>query len=121
MQRDIEELRKDLTSGPSADAERKRYLNEPWSRSMQEGSLTPFKERRVVDRALQVVTHHDNQPMTQWGVWDCGILHLNVYDWARETIGELPGRGNTRTLERVNGLGQLLDLMKGHLVLQERA
>ena len=28
-------------------------------------------------------------PMTQWGIWDCARLHLNLYDWAGN-YGALP-------------------------------
>ena len=55
-------------------------------------------------------------PMTQYGVWDCGILHLNVYDWAGNH-GALPGGEHNNEL-KLNGLGELLDLIKGNLVLQ---
>ena len=66
-------------------------------------------ERPVV--TLQTVT-----PMTQWGIWDCARLHLNVYDWAGN-YGALPG-GKHKNEFVLNGLGDLLDLLKGNLVLQ---
>ena len=55
-------------------------------------------------------------PMTQWGVWDCARLHLNIYDWAGN-YGQLPG-GKHKNEFVLNGFSELLDLMKGNLVLQ---
>ena len=55
-------------------------------------------------------------PMKQWGIWDCARLHLNLYDWAGN-YGALPGGEHKNELV-LNGLGELLDLMKGNLVLQ---
>ena len=66
-------------------------------------------ERPVL--TLQTVT-----PMTQWGIWDCARLHLNIYDWAGNN-GALPSGEHKNELV-LNGLGELLDLMKGNLVLQ---
>ena len=55
-------------------------------------------------------------PMKQWGIWDCARLHINVYDWAGN-YGALPDGKHKNELV-LNGLGELLDLMKGNLVLQ---
>ena len=55
--------------------------------------------------------------MTQWGIWDCARLHLNLYDWAGDRGGVLPG-GEHKNELILNGLGDLLDLLKGNLVLQ---
>ena len=80
----------------------------------QKGGVQYPGEVWLIERP--VVTLQTTTPMTQWGVWDCGILHLNVYDWAGN-YGALPGGKHKNDLE-LNGLGELLDLMKGNLVLQ---
>ena len=49
---------------------------------------------------------------TQWGIWDCARLHLNLYDWAGDRGGVLPG-GEHKNELILNGLGDLLDLLKG--------
>ena len=66
-------------------------------------------ERPIVK--LQTMT-----PMTQWGIWDCARLHLNIYDWAGN-YGALPG-GKHKNELILNGFDELLDLLKGNLVLQ---
>ena len=38
-------------------------------------AISGLIERPVL--TLQTVT-----PMTQYGIWDCARLHLNLYDWA---------------------------------------
>ena len=81
----------------------------------RKGSVQYPGEVWLIERP--VVTLQTTTPMTQWGVWDCGILHLNVYDWAGN-YGALPEAVSTRIIWTLNGLGELLDLMKGHLVLQ---
>ena len=80
----------------------------------RKGSVQYPGEVWLIERP--VVTLQTTTPMTQWGVWDCGILHLNVYDWAGN-YGALPDGKHKNELE-LNGLGELLDLMKGNLVLQ---
>ena len=49
-------------------------------------------------------------------MWDCARLHLNVYDWAGN-YGALPSGEHKNELV-LNGLTELLDLMKGNLPLQ---
>ena len=80
----------------------------------RKGSVQYEGEIWLIERpvlTLQTVT-----PMTQYGIWDCARLHLNLYDWAGD-YGVLPG-GRHKNEFVLNGLGELLDLMKGNLPLQ---
>ena len=80
----------------------------------RQGSVRYPGEVWLVERpvlTLQTVT-----PVTQWGVWDCGRLILDLYDWAGYG-GPLPS-GAHKNVFTLNGLSELLDLMKGNLVLQ---
>ena len=81
----------------------------------REGSVRYAGEIWLVERP--VVTLQAATPMTQWGIWDCALLHLNLYDWAGDRGGVLPG-GEHKNELTLNGLGDLLDLLKGNLVLQ---
>ena len=78
------------------------------------GSIQYPGEVWLVERP--VVKLQTTTPMTQWGIWDCARLHINVYDWAGN-YGALPDGKHKNELV-LNGLGELLDLMKGNLVLQ---
>ena len=78
------------------------------------GSVQYPGEVWLVDRP--VLKLQTTTPMTQWGIWDCARLHLNVYDWAGN-FGALP-KGKHKNEMVLNGLGEFLDLLKGNLVLQ---
>ena len=80
----------------------------------RKGSIQYPGEIWLVERP--VLTLQTTTPETQWGIWDCARLHLNVYDWAGN-YGALPSGEHKNELV-LNGLGELLDLMKGNLVLQ---
>ena len=80
----------------------------------REGSVKYEGEVWLIERP--VVTLQTMTPMTQWGIWDCARLHLNIYDWAGN-YGALPGGKHKNELV-LNGLRELVDLMKGNLVLQ---
>ena len=80
----------------------------------RQGSIKYPGEIWLVERP--VLTLQTTTPITQYGIWDCGRLHLNVYDWAGN-FGALPSGKHKNELV-LNGLGELLDLMKGNLVLQ---
>ena len=68
-------------------------------------------ERPIV--TLQAIT-----PVTQWGIWDCGKIKLDLYDWSgNHSI--LPSGRHSNILE-FNGLKELLDFMNRELVLQYR-
>ena len=80
----------------------------------QEGSIKYEGEIWLIERpvlTLQTIT-----PMTQWGIWDCARLHLNIYDWAGYS-SVLPS-GEHKNEFVLNGFSELLDLLKGNLVLQ---
>ena len=80
----------------------------------RKGSIQYDGEVWLIERPilkLQTTT-----PMTQWGIWDCGRLHLNLYDWSGKH-SVLPS-GEHKNEFVLNGLDELLDLMKGNLVLQ---
>ena len=80
----------------------------------RKGSIQYEGEIWLVERP--VLKLQTTTPMTQWGIWDCARLHLNIYDWAGN-YGVLPSGKHKNELV-LNGLGELLDLMKGNLVLQ---
>ena len=80
----------------------------------RQGSIRYPGEVWLIERP--VLKLQTKTPMTQWGVWDCGRLIINVYDWAGN-YGALPGGKHKNVLE-LAGLSELLDLMKGNLVLQ---
>ena len=46
----------------------------------RQGSIKYPGEIWLVERP--VLTLQTTTPITQYGIWDCGRLHLNVYDWA---------------------------------------
>ena len=46
----------------------------------RKGSIRYPGEVWLVERP--VLKLQTTTPMTQWGIWDCGRLHLNIYDWA---------------------------------------
>ena len=80
----------------------------------RKGSVKYPGEVWLVERP--VVTLQTITPMTQWGIWDCAKLHLDIYDWAGYSSVLPSGRHKNQIV--LNGLGELLDLMKGNLVLQ---
>lgn len=80
----------------------------------QKGSVQYEGEIWLIERP--VLKLQTTTPMKQWGVWDCGILYLNVYDWAGYG-GVLPS-GEHKNTFKLNGLKELLLLIKGDLVLQ---
>ena len=75
----------------------------------RKGSIQYPGEVWLIERP--VLKLQTTTPMTQWGIWDCGRLHLNVYDWAGN-YGALPS-GKRKNEFTLNGLSELLDLMKG--------
>ena len=80
----------------------------------RKGSIEYEGEIWLIERP--VVTLQTTTPMTQWGNWDCARLHLNIYDWAGYR-GALPS-GEHKNEFVLNGFSELVDLIKGNLVLQ---
>ena len=80
----------------------------------RKGSVQYEGEIWLIERP--VVTLQTTTPMTQWGNWDCARLHINLYDWAGN-YGVLPD-GKHKNEFILNGFSELLDLIKGNLVLQ---
>ena len=80
----------------------------------REGSVKYEGEVWLIERP--VLKLQTTTPMKQWGIWDCARLHLNLYDWAGN-YGPLPGGKHKNTFV-LNGLDELLDLLKGNLPLQ---
>lgn len=89
-------------------------LNDRGSVIHEEGSIKYEGEVWLIERpvlTLQTIT-----PMTQWGIWDCARLHLNIDDWSGYR-SVLPS-GEHKNEFVLNGFSELLDLLKGNLVLQ---
>ena len=80
----------------------------------RKGSIRYSGEVWLIERP--VLKLQTTTPMTQWGIWDCGRIHLNIYDWAGN-YGALPS-GKHKNKLTLNGFRELLDLMKGNLPLQ---
>ena len=77
-------------------------------RVLEEGEIW-LVERPLL--TLQTIT-----PMTQWGIWDCGRLRFNLYDWAGNR-GIMPSGEHWNVLEFA-GLEELLSFMRRELILQ---
>lgn len=80
----------------------------------QKGSIQYPGDVWLIERP--VVKLQTTTPVTLWGIWDCAILHINIYDWAGYN-SVLPSGEHDNVL-KLNGLGELIDLIKRNLVLQ---
>lgn len=81
----------------------------------RKGSIQYEGEIWLIERP--VLTLQTTTPVTQWGIWDCARLELNIYDWAGDYAPYLPS-GEHKNVLVLAGLSELLDLMKGNLPLQ---
>ena len=65
-----------------------------------------------------VLTIQSITPVTQWGIWDCGTIILDLYDWSGNHSILPSGRHSNKL--KFNGLSEVLDFMNRELVLQYR-
>ena len=74
----------------------------------------PVGDIWLIERPL--MTLQTIQPVAQWGIWDCGQIIINIYDWAGDR--SIMPSGEHSNVLKFNGLAELVSFMRREFVLQ---
>ena len=80
----------------------------------ERGAVVEPGEVWLVERPVS--TMHAITPMTQWGIWDCAEITLDLYNWAGN-YSALPD-GKHSNVFTFAGMNELISFMQKDLVLR---